>query len=248
MPRADGEVVIKVEDLWKLFKLYEKPIDRLKELFHPFRKKYHREFWALKGISFEVKRGESLGIIGRNGSGKTTLLRILAGIMIPTKGSITAKGRISPLIELGIGFNPELSGLENIYFSGTILGYTREEIEEKLDKILSFADIGDFIRVPVKYYSKGMRARLAFSLAINLEPDILLVDEVLAVGDENFRRKCLKRIEELISNGTILILVSHSLQQIEEFCSKTLWLHRGDVMELGETKEVLKKYKSFRES
>ena len=173
---------IKVSHLTKIYKLYDKPIDRLKESLHPLKKKYHKDFYALSDINFEIKKGETVGIIGKNGAGKSTLLKIITGVLTPSSGHVHVNGRIASLLELGAGFNPEYTGIENIYLQGTLMGYNHEEMEAKIDDILAFADIGDFIHQPVKMYSSGMFARLAFAVAINVDPDILIVDEVLSVG------------------------------------------------------------------
>lgn len=235
---------IKVQNLTKVYRLYDKPIDRLKESIHPLRKKYHRDFYALKDVSFEVKKGETLGIIGNNGSGKSTLLRIITGVLTPTSGVVSTKGRISALLELGSGFNPEYSGLENIYLNGTIMGYKKEEMDAKLDDITSFADIGQFLSQPVKTYSSGMFVRLAFAVAINVDPEILIVDEALSVGDIRFQQKCLRKIEEFRAEKTV-IFVSHDLGVINRFCSRAIWLNEGKVIEDGDPFEVAKRYQAF---
>ncbi len=188
---------IEVSSLCKIYHLYNTPIDRLKEALNPWRKKYHQDFYALKDVSFEVKKGDTIGIIGQNGSGKSTLLKILSNVLTPTSGDIKVKGRVSSLLELGSGFNPELTGIENVYFNGTLLGFTRQEMDTKLDDILSFADIGEFVRQPVKTYSSGMQVRLAFAVAINVNPEVLIVDEALAVGDIRFQQKCFRKIDEI---------------------------------------------------
>jgi len=185
-----NDIVISTRNLTKVYKLYRSPQDRLKEALHPGRKKYHKDFYALKDVNLEIRRGEVLGIVGKNGSGKSTLLKILSRVLTPSSGEFEVKGKVSSLLELGSGFNPELTGMENIFFYGTILGFTEEKIRGKLQEILDFAEIGDFVYQPLKTYSSGMKARLAFSVAINVDPDILILDEVLAVGDELFRRKC----------------------------------------------------------
>ena len=203
------EVVIKIENLSKVYKLYNSPVDRLKESLHPLRKQYHHDFYALNNVSFEIKKSESVGIIGKNGSGKSTLLKILTGVLTPTSGTVKVNGKVSALLELGAGFNPELSGIENVYFNGMLMGYTREDMAERLDEILSFADIGNFVHQPVKTYSSGMFVRLAFAVAINVDPDILIVDEALAVGDIKFQRKCFLKIEELRKSNKSILFVSH---------------------------------------
>lgn len=240
--KMDKETVIRVENISKAYRLYDKPVDRLKESVHPLRKKYHRDFYALRDVSFEVKRGETVGIVGRNGSGKSTLLKIITGVLTPSGGKVTVGGKVSALLELGTGFNPELTGIENVYFSGTIMGYTREEIDAKLDRILSFADIGDFVHQPVKTYSSGMFVRLAFALAINVEPEILIVDEALAVGDEVFQRKCFSRIKDIQNKGGTVLFVSHSAGTVVEFCNRALLFDRGELLMAGRPKESLSRY------
>ena len=222
-------------------------MDRLKESLHPYRKKYHRDFYALKDIDLEVKERESVGIIGSNGSGKSTLLKIITGVLTPSSGSVSVNGRISSLLELGAGFNPELTGIENIYFSGTIMGYTRNEIDAKLDDIISFADIGDFIGQPVKTYSSGMYVRLAFASAVHVDPDVLIVDEALAVGDFRFRQKCAEKMNELRSKATV-ILVSHSMRDIQMLCSKAVVMDRGVVEFLGSANDAVDFYMAKMES
>ena len=194
---GETESVIQIQNVSKVYKLYENPIDRLKESLHPGGKKYHHDFFALRDISFDVKKGETVGIIGKNGSGKSTLLKIITGVLTPTMGTMNVSGRISALLELGAGFNPEYSGLENVYLQGTMMGYSREDMRERVPEILKFADIGEFINQPVKVYSSGMFIRLAFSVAINVEPEILIVDEALAVGDMSFQAKCMTAFKRM---------------------------------------------------
>jgi len=203
------------------------------------------EFWALENVSFEMKQGESLGIIGRNGAGKTTLLKIINGLIKPTRGKITIKGKVGALIALGTGFNPILTGRENIKVAGAILGFSSKEMDERLDEIIAFSDIGDFIDAPVKSYSSGMLVRLGFAVAIQLQPDVLLVDEVLAVGDLRFAVKCHKRITEYQNNGGSLILVSHGLHNIRFHCDKAIWLHNGEIKEYGPSHEICNSYEIF---
>ena len=211
---------IKVSHLTKVYKLYDKPIDRLKESLHPLKKKYHKDFYALNDVSFEIKKGETVGIIGKNGAGKSTLLKIITGVLTPSSGHVHVNGRIASLLELGAGFNPEYTGIENIYLQGTLMGYTKEEMEAKIDEILTFADIGDFVYQPVKSYSSGMFARLAFAVAINVEPDILIVDEALSVGDMYFQQKCMDKINTMRSRKMTLLFVSHSIGQVKKICEK----------------------------
>lgn len=237
-----SDAVIKVSNLSKMYKLYNEHIDRLKEAIHPFRKKYHHDFYALKDVSFEVKKGETVGIIGKNGSGKSTLLKVLTGVLTPSSGSYRVKGKISSLLELGSGFNPELSGLENVYFNGAVLGYTKEEIDRKLNEILEFADIGEFINQPVKMYSSGMQVRLAFAVAISVDPDILIVDEALAVGDMFFQAKCMTKMKKMIDTGVTLVFVSHSPGAIKSLCNKAILLDAGCIIQYGIPSEVIEKY------
>lgn len=238
-----NDVIIKVENLCKVFKLYDHPKDRLKEALSPGRKKYHHEYYALKGVSFEVERGESVGILGKNGAGKSTLLKILTRVLTPTTGCVSVSGRIAALLELGSGFNPELSGMENIFFQGAIMGFTKEDMEKKVPEIVEFADIGEFIEQPVKIYSSGMFARLAFSIAINVEPDILIVDEALSVGDAYFQAKCFIKIKELKEKKKLtLLFVSHSTSAIRSLCTKAILLVNGQVMSSGSAGDVAEKY------
>lgn len=238
----DSEIVISVRNLTKQYKLYNKPIDRLKESLSPFRKKYHRVFTALDNISFDIKRGETVGIIGQNGSGKSTLLKVLTGVLIPTSGSVSVRGRVSALLELGAGFNPEFTGMENIYFNGAIMGYTKSEIDQRVDDIIKFADIGDFINQPVKVYSSGMFMRLAFSVAINVDPDILIIDEALSVGDIRFQIKCLDKINEIKKRGVAILLVTHSNPGITDW---SLLLNKGKEIYRGPSKETWNYYHRF---
>ncbi|HNL71834.1 MAG TPA: ABC transporter ATP-binding protein [Leptospiraceae bacterium] len=237
-----SETVIEVKNLTKVYKLYDKPIDRLKEVLHPFRKRFHKDFFALNDISFNVYKGETIGIIGKNGSGKSTLLKIITGVLTPTSGEVVVKGRISSLLELGAGFNPELTGLENVFFYGTINGMPRSFMESNLEKILSFADIGDFIHQPVKTYSSGMFVRLAFAVAIQIDPDILIEDEALAVGDIFFQQKCFKRMEELRDRGTTILFVSHDMGSIRNFCSRVILLKNSVVELIDEPTKVIYEY------
>ena len=234
-------VAIKIENLTKVYRLYEDPVDRLKESLHPFRKKYHRDFHALKDVSFTVKKGETVGIIGRNGAGKSTLLKILTGVLTPTAGQIVTSGKVLALLELGAGFNPELTGIENVYFNGTLLGASREEMDGKLDAILEFADIGDFINQPVKTYSSGMYVRLAFAVIANMEADVIIVDEALSVGDAFFVQKCMRFLRKFIEHGT-LVFVSHDTGAVLNLCDRAIWLHQGTVCKDGHPKEVAEAY------
>jgi len=236
------DIAISIKQLNKAYKLYNSPKDRMKEALHPLRKKYHHDFYALDDICLDVTKGETLGIIGKNGSGKSTLLKIITGVLTPTSGSVDINGRISALLELGAGFSPELSGIENIYFNGTIMGYTTDEINSKLDDILAFADIGEFIYQPVKTYSSGMFVRLAFAVAINVEPEILIVDEALSVGDLRFQAKCFKKIEQLQKKGTTILFVSHDLGTVRAYCTKAILLDQGKIIDFGNTDDVCTKF------
>ncbi len=244
----DFNTVIKVENLSKIYKLYNKPTDRMKEALNPFKKKYHKDFYALQNINFEIKRGEIVGIIGKNGSGKSTLLKIITGVLTQTIGSATVNGKVAALLELGAGFNPEYTGLENIFFQGNIMGYSQEEMNLKLQSILDFADIGEFIHQPVKMYSSGMFARLAFALAINVEPDILIIDEALSVGDANFQLKCHKRMDELCENGVTILFVSHDTYSVKSLCSKAIFLKNGIQQSYGNSLDVVNQYLEYLES
>ena len=225
---------IKVSHLTKVYKLYEKPIDRLKESLHPLKKQYHKDFYALNDVSFEIKKGETVGIIGKNGAGKSTLLKIITGVLTPSSGHVHTNGRISSLLELGAGFNPEYTGVENIYLQGTLMGYSKEEMEAKIDEILAFADIGDFVYQSVKSYSSGMFARLAFAVAINVEPDILIVDEALSVGDFAFQAKCFQKFQTFQKAGKTILFVSHSTQQIIQYCNKAMLIHGGNLIKYSD--------------
>ncbi len=221
---------IKIKNLSKTYHLYDHPSDMMKEMIHPFRKKYHHTFVATNNINLEIKKGETVGIIGKNGAGKSTLLKMITGVLTPTDGSIEVNGKIASLLELGAGFNPEMTGLENIYLNGTIMGFSKKEMDEKLDSILSFADIGEFIYQPVKMYSSGMFARLAFSVSINVEPDILIVDEALSVGDMAFQMKCFKRFQDFQSNGKTILFVTHGLDTVIRYCTRAIIIDNGEVI------------------
>ena len=233
---------IKVQNLTKIYKLYEEPIDRLKEALNPFKKSYHDDFYALKNVSFEIKKGKTVGIIGRNGSGKSTLLKIIAGVLTPSSGRVTVHGKISVILELGSGFNPEMSGLENIYLNTFINGVNKEATDKKIDAIKEFAELGEFIYQPLKTYSTGMKARLAFAVAINIEPDILIVDEALAVGDAAFQRKCFAKMDQICEKGVTILFVSHSESSIVSLCSHAIWLSNGEKIIEGEPKLVTSLY------
>ncbi len=244
---------IRVSNLGKCYRIYNNPRDRLKQFVVPrlqrlvgkIPRQYSREFWALQDVSFEVKKGECLGIIGRNGCGKSTLLQIIAGILAPTTGSVIVNGRIAALLELGSGFNPEFTGRENVYMNGAVMGLSRAEIDNKFDAIAAFADIGAFIDQPMKIYSSGMFIRLAFTCATAVEPDILIVDEALAVGDGAFIHKCMARIKSLADKGTIIILVTHDIETVKRFCQKGIWLDSGEIKYYGRAGETGDKYYAF---
>lgn len=236
------DIAIKVENLSKVYKLYNAPIDRMKEALHPFKKSYHKDHYALNNINFEVHKGDVVGIIGRNGAGKSTLLKIITGVLSPTYGTIRTVGNIAALLELGSGFNPEYTGMENIYFQGNLMGFTKEEIDKKLQIILDFADIGEFINQPFKTYSSGMSARLAFAVAINVEPEILIVDEALSVGDMAFQAKCSLRMKQLKDSGVTIFFVSHSLATVKSLCNKALYINKGEMVAYGDVKEICQLY------
>ena len=238
-----SEVAISVNDVSKMYKLYDKPSDRLKESLGLSRKKRYTEHYALNHVSFEVNKGETVGIIGTNGSGKSTMLKIITGVLNPTGGTVDLDGRVSALLELGAGFNSEYTGLENIYLNGTMIGFKREEIDAKLDDILKFADIGDFVHQPVKTYSSGMFVRLAFAVAINIDPEILIVDEALSVGDVFFQAKCYKKFEEFKEQGKTILFVSHDLGSISKYCDRVILLNKGEKILEGSPKEVIDAYK-----
>lgn len=236
------DIVISVRDVTKTYSLYQSNADRVKETFHPFRKKYHRLFNALSNISFDIKRGEPLAIIGLNGSGKSTLLQIICGILKPTTGSVRVQGKLSALLELGAGFNPEFTGRQNVYINGSILGLTKNEINERFSEIEGFADIGDFIDQPVKTYSSGMSVRLAFAVAINVSAEILVVDEALAVGDIYYQHKCIHRMKQLIENGTTIVFVSHDMGTVKSLFKEAILLENGVIAKKGKTDEVVDAY------
>lgn len=238
-----SEVAIAVNHLNKIYRLYDKPMDRLKESLGLSRKKRYKEHYALRDVSFTVSRGETVGIIGTNGSGKSTILKIITGVLNPSGGEVQVNGRISALLELGAGFNMEYSGIENIYLNGTMIGFSREEIDRKMDDILKFADIGDFVYQPVKTYSSGMFVRLAFAVAINIEPEILIVDEALSVGDVFFQAKCYRKFEEFKKQGKTILFVSHDLGSISKYCDRVVLLNKGEKMAEGKPKEMVDLYK-----
>ena len=233
---------IKIDHLSKVYKIFDKPTDRVKEALNPFRKRYSRDFYALNDVSLTIKKGETVGIIGKNGAGKSTILKIITGVLTPTSGSVQVNGRIASLLELGAGFNPEMTGIENIYMNGTIMGYNKEEMDDRVQDIIDFADIGEFIHQPVKMYSSGMFARLAFAVNVNVTPDILIVDEALSVGDVFFQNKCFKRMDTLKKSGVTVLFVSHDMGSIRQLCNKCLWLENGGMRQYGDVEEVAAAY------
>lgn len=238
-----GEVAIKVENLSKMYKLYENPMDRLKESLGFSKNKKYKEHYALNNVDIEINKGETVGIIGTNGSGKSTILKIITGVLNPTSGNVSINGRISALLELGAGFNMEYTGIENVYLNGTMIGFTKEEIDAKLDAILEFADIGDFVYQPCKTYSSGMFVRLAFAVAINIEPEILIVDEALSVGDVFFQNKCYRKFEEFKEQGKTILFVSHDLSSISKYCDRVVLLNKGNKIAEGDPGSVIDIYK-----
>lgn len=236
---------IEVRDLSKVYYLYDKPSDRIRETFSIRKKKYSKEHYALKNINLKINKGESIGIVGTNGSGKSTLLKLVTGVVTPTTGTIKTDGKIAALLELGAGFNPEYTGIENIYLNGTMMGYTEEEMKKRVPDIIEFADIGEFINQPVKSYSSGMFARLAFAVSINVEPDILIVDEALSVGDIRFQVKCIDKMRELQESGTTILFVTHAIEQIKRFCTRAIWIKNGELIEDGEASQVVDLYDNF---
>ena len=236
------DLAISVKGLKKMYKLYNKPSDRLLDAFG-LKKHNYKEHYALNGVDIDIKKGETIGIIGTNGSGKSTMLKIITGVLNPTEGSVSVNGRISALLELGAGFNMEYNGLENVYLNGTMMGFSRKEIDKRLDDILSFADIGDYIYQPVKTYSSGMFVRLAFAVAINIDPEILIVDEALSVGDVFFQSKCYHKFEEFKAAGKTILFVSHDLSSIAKYCDRVVVLNKGDKLAEGGPKEMIDLYK-----
>lgn len=238
-----SEKAISVSHIEKIYKLYDRRSDRLREALLPIGKKRHKDHYALKDVSFDVGTGECVGIIGTNGSGKSTILKIITGVLTPTAGTVEINGRISALLELGAGFNPEYNGIENIYLNGMMIGFSREEIDKKLDAILEFADIGDYVYQPVKTYSSGMFVRLAFALSINIDPEILIVDEALSVGDVFFQAKCYHKFEEFKEQGKTILFVSHDMSSISKYCDRVVLLDKGIKLAEGSSKKVIDIYK-----
>ena len=245
-----SEIAIKVEALSKCYQIYDTPRDRLKQFVLPrlqrllglSPRQHYREFWALEDVSFEVKKGETVGIVGRNGSGKSTLLQMICGTLSPTSGSVTTHGRIAALLELGSGFNPEFTGRENVYMNASVLGLSKDEIDARFDEIATFADISEFIELPVKTYSSGMTIRLAFSISASIEPEILIIDEALAVGDIRFQAKCFHRLNSLKASGTTILFVSHSPDQIVKHCDRGILIEQGRIVGIGSPKDMTNRY------
>lgn len=235
-----SDVVLKVDHVGMKFNLAEQKVDNLKEYVIKMLKKELRynEFWALKDVSFELNKGDRLGILGFNGAGKSTLLKVVAGVLKATEGSVTTKGKIVPLLELGAGFDKDYTGAENIFLYGAMLGYSKQFLQEKFDEIVEFSELGDFINVPIKNYSSGMKARLGFSIATIVEPEILILDEVLSVGDAKFRKKSEKRVKSMFDKGVTVLFVSHSLQQVKNLCNKAIILEKGTLIASGDIDEV----------
>ena len=243
--------VITFENVSKEFKLSKLRVRSLQEMFVSMFKKELRgkhQFWALKEVNFTINAGETVALVGTNGSGKSTVLKLISRIIDPTLGIITVSGRLSALLELGAGFHPDLSGRENIFLNGSILGLDRKEMTKKLDAIIDFADIGEFIDVPIRNYSSGMQMRLGFSVAVHVEPQIILVDEVLAVGDYNFQLKCLNKIREMQKQGVTILFVSHDFEEIQKLCDRAIWLNRGEVMAEGSTDDIIKAFMDIYQS
>ena len=239
------EVVVKLENVSKIYRLYDKPSDRLKESLLPFKKRYSRDFYALKDINLTVRRGDTVGFIGRNGAGKSTILKIITGVLTPSAGTVEVHGRIASLLELGAGFNPEMSGIENIYMNGTIMGLTREQMDERLEEIVDFADIGDFIRQPVKMYSSGMFARVAFAVNAFVEPDILIVDEALSVGDAFFQAKCIHKMKMLLDSGVTVLFVSHDWEAVKNLCRRGVLMDKGEIKLDSSANKAVEEYRSL---
>lgn len=245
-----GEFAVKIDDVTMTYRITQEKIDSLKEYFVKSLKREikYKEFNAIKSLSLEIKKGERLGIIGHNGAGKSTLLKLISGVIKPTQGKIAINGTIAPLLELGAGFDPDLTGAKNIYLNGAILGRSKKFLDERFAEIVNYADLGDFINVPVKNYSSGMRARLGFAVATQIDPDILILDEILGVGDQNFRDKSTNKMKEMINSGKTVLLVSHSIEQIQELSDKVVWLQNGEIREYGSAEKVCGNYKKFMSS
>ena len=242
---GQSRLLIEAHGLGKSYRVYQRHFDHLREVLSPRRKRFSQEFWSLRNASVHIRRGEAWGVIGENGAGKSTLLKLLCGVTLPSEGQVRSHGRISALLELGIGFHPEYSGRENLSLSGALMGIPQEELHARLPKILEFADIGGFIDRPVKTYSSGMTVRLAFALATCVEPDVLVTDEILAVGDEAFQKKCIGWMEDFLAGGGTLIFCAHNNYQVKKLCGKAMWLHQGQVKSLGAATSVVQEYADF---
>ncbi|MBQ4108140.1 MAG: ABC transporter ATP-binding protein [Clostridia bacterium] len=246
-PNKDDDTIIEVSNVSMEFFTRDEKIDNLKELFVRLikGKAKRRAVKVLNDVSFSVKKGESIGLIGHNGAGKSTLLKLIAEIYKPTKGTVKVRGKVAPLLNLGAGFDPESSAKENVYLNGAILGYSRKEIAKKYEEIVEFAELGDYMHIPIKNFSSGMVARLGFAIAIDVNPDILLVDEILSVGDENFRQKCARKVNELREKGVTFVIVSHNMGQVKALCQKAIWIENSEVMAYGNVNEVCEKYQKY---
>jgi lipopolysaccharide transport system ATP-binding protein len=236
------EIAVSLSDLTKKYRLFSTPMERLKESFHPLRKRYHKEFWALKGISFDIKKGQVVGILGRNGSGKSTLLQIIASVLQPTSGTVTVNGRVSALLELGAGFNPEFTGRQNVLLNGAIMGVSHNEMLERMPAVMAFADIGEFFDQPMKIYSSGMFVRVAFAASVHVDPDILIIDETLAVGDAKFQHKCFQRLADLQAQHKTVVLVSHNSSLVTSYCDRAFLLDGGQLVTSGDPAYVVDRY------
>ena len=239
-----GEPIVEVNDVSMMFRLYRENVDSLKEFLIKKMKRQiaYDEFWALKNISFQVGKGEAVGLVGKNGSGKSTLLKTIAGVLKPTKGNVLVRGTVAPMIELGAGFDMDLTAKENIFLNGALLGYPKDMLEENMERIIEFSELDQFMDVPIKNFSSGMIARLGFAVATIYTPDILIVDEVLSVGDAKFRRKCNTRMEEMLASDTTLLYVSHNIKSVMKLCTHALWIDKGNQMMKGEVQEVSQRY------
>lgn len=240
-----SSIAISIENLSKCYHIYEKPRDRLMQMLSRGNKKFFREFWALRDVNFSINKGETVGIIGRNGSGKSTLLQMICGTVTPTYGTVNTFGRVAALLELGAGFNPEFTGRENVIMNGAILGFPQKEMEARMESVLQFSELGEFLDQPVKTYSSGMYARLAFSIAINVDPEILIIDEALAVGDARFVAKCMRRIKDIQANGATILFVSHDVGSVRTLCERAIWLDKGSLVEDGDVFPVSGRFMEF---
>jgi len=240
---VNKDIAINIENLSKIYKMYSNPLERMKEALNPFHKRYSRDFYALHDVSITIKKGDTVGFIGKNGAGKSTLLKVITGVLTPTSGNIEVNGRIASLLELGAGFNPEMTGIENIYMNGMLMGYSHSAMDERVDDILAFADIGDFIYQPVKTYSSGMFARVAFAVNAFVSPDILIVDEALSVGDMFFQSKCIDRMKHMLEDGVTVLFVSHDLFAVKSLCKRGIFLDKGKVIKDTDVSEAVEEYR-----